>query len=50
MKNTDYQLYIKQGQAWRELLQKTDLQGSNKRKIEEIERKIKKAQQVIAKQ
>lgn len=45
MKPIDYQLYIKQGQALQKLLKKTDLQGNHRRKIEDIEQKIKKARQ-----
>jgi dephospho-CoA kinase len=36
-------LYISQGKALQELLKKTDISGSNQKKIEDIEKKLQKA-------
>ncbi|HHX50533.1 MAG TPA: hypothetical protein GX711_03745 [Clostridia bacterium] len=40
-------LYIAQGKALQQLLKKTDTQGSNKKKIEDIEKKLRKAFQQL---
>ena len=37
------QLYISQGKALQELFKKTNISGSNQKKIEDIEKKLQKA-------